>query len=264
MVVFEIDCHGPRMRATQFSSGAVRQNLRYQTATASRDHLGGPHARAMTIEGLHLPLPIKLMPLDLSLAFPLSRLIPLVMSYPAQVTREKILARSVALIEKKGELSLQELARSLGIRAPSLYRYFDSRERLIAAVGLAGFRKLAGYIRSTTRHDPSLRAAACAIRRFAKKHPALYRVMNESDARHEDPQEAREVTREVLTAAFGERVPDDTIPTLGATLTAIRAFIHGFAMLEISGQFQDERHLDKSFEAGLDALLAAFEKQLRK
>lgn len=186
------------------------------------------------------------------------------MSYPAQVTREKILDQAVTLIETKGELSLQDLARKLGIRAPSLYRYFDSRERLLAAVGLAGFRKLAGYIRATTRRDPSLRAAAWAIRRFAKKHPGLYRTMNESDSRHEDPEEAREVTREVLAAAFGERVPDNTIASLGTTLTAVRAFVHGFAMLEITGQFQNENGLDKSFEAGLGALLTSFEKQPRR
>jgi AcrR family transcriptional regulator len=185
------------------------------------------------------------------------------MSYPAQVTREKILAQAVVMIEKKGALSLQDLARKLGIRAPSLYRYFDSRERLMAAVGLTGYRKLADFIRATTRRDPSLRAAAWAIRRFARKHPGLYRTMNETDARHEDPQEAREVTREVLAAAFGERVPDDRISSLGAALTSIRAFVHGFAMLEIAGQFQNERQLDRSFEAGLDALLAAFEAQLR-
>jgi AcrR family transcriptional regulator len=185
------------------------------------------------------------------------------MSYPAQVTREKILAQAILLIEKKGALSLQDLARKLGIRAPSLYRYFDSRERLMAAVGLAGFRKLADFIGSTTRRDPSLRAAAWAIRRFARKHPGLYRTMNESDTRHEDPDEAREVTHEVLAAAFGERVPDDTISSLGVALTSIRAFVHGFAMLEITGQFQNEHHLDRSFEAGLDSLLVDFEKQLR-
>ncbi len=184
------------------------------------------------------------------------------MSYPAQVTHQKILAQAIVMIEKKGALSLQDLARKLGIRAPSLYRYFNSRERLVAAVGLAGFRKLAGFIRTTTRRDPSLRAAAWAIRRFARKHPGLYRTMNESDTRHEDPEEARQVTREVLAAAFGARLSDDAIQSLGAELTAIRAFVHGFAMLEITGQFQNERQLDHSFEAGLDALLAAFENRL--
>ena len=183
------------------------------------------------------------------------------MSYPVQVTREKILAQAITMIEQKGELSLQHLARKLGIRAPSLYRYFDSREKLLAAVGLAGFRELAAYIRATTRRDPSLRAAAWAIRRFAKKHSSLYRIMNESDARHEDPEEAEAVTREVLAAAFGACIPDSAIASPDAILTAIRAFVHGFAMLEITGQFQKGNGLDKSFEAGLDALLFSFEKQ---
>jgi len=181
------------------------------------------------------------------------------MAYPALGTRELILEKALALIERDGTVSLHRLAHVLGIKAPSLYRYFPSRERLLAAAGLAGFRRLAQYIRSSTRKDPSLQAACWAIRRFAKKHPKLYRLMNESDARYEDPGEARDVVREVLTASFGSTLDDDALVAFRQAVNGVRAFVHGFVMLELAGQYQKTRELDESFAAGLGALLAAFE-----
>ena len=179
------------------------------------------------------------------------------MAYPSVVTRERILVTALELVEKGSVVSLNGLARQLGIRAPSLYRYFPSRERLLAAVGLAGFRRLAAFIRASTRHEPSLEAAAWAIRRFAKTHPALYRLMNEGDARHEDQAEARAVTLDVLQASFGVPVGDRELLPLRAALNAFRAFVHGFAMLELTGQ-SSTRELDQAFAAGLEALLALF------
>ncbi len=181
------------------------------------------------------------------------------MSYPAVVTRDGIVEKAVELVERRGALSLQDLAHALGIRAPSLYRYFDSRERLMAAVGLAGFSKLAAAIRASTRNDPSLEAAAWAIRRFAKKHPNLYRQMNETDPRDEDPDEATAVTIDVLTASFGEDLGEETLRGFREPIRALRAFVHGFALLELSGQFQTGRDLDRSFETGLHAILKMLE-----
>ena len=177
------------------------------------------------------------------------------MAYPSVVTRDAIVAKAIDLVEKREDLSLQHLAMALGIRAPSLYRYFDSRERLLAAVGLAGFSKLAQYIRNATRNDHSLERAAWAIRRFAKSHPNLYRLMNETDPRQEDPEESTAVTVDVLTAAIGQTLDEAALEKMRIPLRALRAFIHGFVLLELSGQFQNTRELDQSFAAGLDALL---------
>lgn len=188
------------------------------------------------------------------------------MAYPAVVTRDSIVAKALVLIEKSEELSLQELAKALGIRAPSLYRYFHSRERLLAAVGLAGFGELARDIRVSTRGDPSLEAAAWAIRRFAKKHPSLYRLMNETDPRDEDPNESTAVTLDVLTAAFGEDMAKASsgLERARVPVRALRAFVHGFALLELSGQFQSGDELDESFALGLRALLKVVKKAMPK
>lgn len=183
------------------------------------------------------------------------------MAYPNLVTRDGILETALAQIEKEGTVSLNGLARALGIRPPSLYRYFSSRERLLAAASLAGFRKLADHIRSSTRNDPSPETAAWAIRSFARKRPKLYRMMNEADARYEDREEARMVVLEVVTAAFGRPFDEKELVPLRMALACIRAFVHGFAMLELTGQYQTTRELDRAFAVGLDALLDTFEKQ---
>lgn len=182
------------------------------------------------------------------------------MAYPAQVTPEKIIAQAIKLIERDGELSLHELARELGIKAPSLYRYFASRERLVAKVSLAGFRKLAAFIRTATADAPSLHAAVWAMRRFARKHPALYRVMNESDAQHEDRDEALAATLDILAASFGGPVPIEALASIQPAFLAVRAYAHGYIVLELSGQYRG--NLDDDFEAGLQVLLAGFQKQI--
>lgn len=182
------------------------------------------------------------------------------MPYPTQVTPEKIIAQAIKLIERRGALSLHELARKLGIKAPSLYRYFASHERLIAKVSLAGFRMLAEFIRATTADAPSLHAAAWAMRRFARKHPALYRLMNESDAQHEDRDEALAATLDILATSFGGPVPVEALASIQTAFLAIRAFVHGFVMLELTGQYRG--NLDAEFEAGLQVLLKGFEKQI--
>jgi len=79
--------------------------------------------------------------------------------------------------------------------------------------------------------------------------------MNETDPEQEDPDESTAVTLDVLTASLGP-VDQRTLEKLRVPLKALRAFIHGFALLELSGQFQNTRELDQSFAIGLDALLS--------
>ncbi len=182
------------------------------------------------------------------------------MPYPSVVNRERIVTKALEMVDRGGSPTLQHLAEMLGIRAPSLYRYFDSRERLLAAVGLAGFARLADFIRRATRHAPSLEASAWAMRRFAGKHQALYRLMNETDARLEDQTEATAVAMDVIRASLGPELDEKTLERLRAPLRSVRAFVHGFALLELSGQFMNKDDLDRSFEFGLLSLLDRIER----
>lgn len=78
-----------------------------------------------------------------------------------------------------GELSLRRLARELGITAPSLYVYFDSKLALYDALfadAAKEFQK--GYRRAIEEPDPAqaMRAALAFYVRFALEQPAKYQL----------------------------------------------------------------------------------------
>lgn len=56
---------------------------------------------------------------------------------PSVTSREKILAEAIALLQQQGlsALSLRHLAKQLNISPTSLYRYFDSKQQLVTALG---------------------------------------------------------------------------------------------------------------------------------
>ena len=53
-----------------------------------------------------------------------------------QSTREKIIQHALLLFAQKGyhAVSVQEIARAVGIRAPSLYNHFDSKRAIFDAI----------------------------------------------------------------------------------------------------------------------------------
>lgn len=65
-------------------------------------------------------------------------------------TREEILAAAWALAERDGiaTLSLRDLAGRVGMRAPSLYTYFDSKAAIYDAMFAQGYRKLDAFFAS--------------------------------------------------------------------------------------------------------------------
>ena len=66
------------------------------------------------------------------------------MPYPSQINADSIVAAACEIIERDGveALSLGKLAEALGVRAPSLYRYFENKAALIQAVNLRTLQAL--------------------------------------------------------------------------------------------------------------------------
>ena len=56
---------------------------------------------------------------------------------PSVTSREEILAAAVALLQQEelSALSLRQLAKQLDLSPTSLYRYFESKQQLITALG---------------------------------------------------------------------------------------------------------------------------------
>jgi AcrR family transcriptional regulator len=98
--------------------------------------------------------------------------------------RAEILQAASELIEKTGNeqsVSLREVARRVGIAAPSIYEHFADRDAIIDAVFDTAFASLhetlAAAVNSETDPCARLSAGCCAYLRFAEEHPNQYRVM---------------------------------------------------------------------------------------
>jgi AcrR family transcriptional regulator len=153
------------------------------------------------------------------------------------------------LLEAEGSegLSMRTLAERLGIRAPSLYKHFPSKEALEAAVISQAFEEQAERFEAALKgSDEPVAAMAKAYRTFARRHPHLYRLMTE-----------RPLNRELLSAGSEERAGAPVIQAAGGDpdlARAIWAFAHGMTILELNNRFPPDADLDAAWSQGLAAL----------
>ncbi|MEM8529893.1 MAG: TetR/AcrR family transcriptional regulator [Chloroflexota bacterium] len=97
-------------------------------------------------------------------------------------TREEIktIARQHMAVEGAAALSLRAIARDMGMSAPALYRYYESRDDLITALILDAYNALADRIQMTMSKYPEhdyanrLYAGMLAYRSWAVTYPADY------------------------------------------------------------------------------------------
>ena len=97
---------------------------------------------------------------------------------------EEALDHAVALmaVEGVGALSVNEVARRMGIRGPSLYKYFPSRHAIYDALFRRGLRAeqdaVAAAIEDVPAGVPQIRAGAAAVVRWAVENPALAQLLH--------------------------------------------------------------------------------------
>jgi AcrR family transcriptional regulator len=198
------------------------------------------------------------------------------MPHPRQIAAHDVLRRAIDLLEAnrrarlgaKGgtdeeareELSLRAVARRLGVKAPSLYRYFADKAALERAVAEEGSRLLLESMKEALGSKTGRRAfaaAAGAYMLFAEENPALYAFMMtaESLGASDSPTGKRlwELVLRTIGGISGN--PDDT-----PMAVAFWSFLHGFVSLEQAGRFAPSGP-GGGFEAGLEALLAWCERR---
>ena len=183
------------------------------------------------------------------------------MPYPAKLTAEKILAAALELLETGGPnaLGMRQLADALEVRPSSLYRYYPERDALLGALEVHATHDLHTAIRDATWDQTpaaALTAAAHAYLEYARAHPHLYSLLLRPRAPYTaEPGPGKELWNEVLAlvgAVTGDS--DDTPATV-----AFWAYLHGFTLLEQSGQFGSSGPKG-GFECGLQALVTGFGK----
>lgn len=97
--------------------------------------------------------------------------------------RERLLDESMTILETQGpdSLTLRAVAGAAGVSHMAPYRHFADKEALLAAIAERGFRALSEAMRDAAtaeRDSPEqLRAFGLAYLAFARRRPALYRLM---------------------------------------------------------------------------------------
>ncbi len=186
------------------------------------------------------------------------------MPYPSQVDPKTIVAAAAEMIAMDGleSLSMAKLAARLGVRAPSLYRYYASKSALLQAVNLETSARLTGAIRQAAQSGQGeprqrLMQMALAYRKFARENAALYRV-----AFSEQPEDEARPDAALLE---GLAIPlqEQMVPVSGqddslAALRGLWALLHGFAMLEMGAHFQRGGDLDAVFRQVVEAYIAGW------
>jgi AcrR family transcriptional regulator len=195
---------------------------------------------------------------------------------PELSRRERIRAETLREIREIGArqvdegglaaLSLNAIAKEMGMSGPALYRYYASRDDLMAALMVDGFIELARVVGGAERN---LGAVAEAYRAWALAHPRRYGLLfGERPEGFRDPAEviaasqgAMNVVVEILASHQVPPAPDALAPALagwaargegmeGAPTGVLRLGVlfwtrlHGIVSLELSGAFA---------EMGLDA-----------
>jgi AcrR family transcriptional regulator len=100
-----------------------------------------------------------------------------------QQTIEEALDAAVAIMEEAGVggLSMSEIARRLGMRQPSLYKYFPSLHAVYDALFARGVAGSAAAARAAVAEGPrgvvTIRAAGRALVRWAVENPALAQLL---------------------------------------------------------------------------------------
>jgi AcrR family transcriptional regulator len=178
------------------------------------------------------------------------------MPYPTQVTRESILEATEALVEREGSdaLSLAGLAQTLGIKPPSLYRYFPSKAALINALNLQTMAALAALQpQAAATGDPAAHALAIArnYRAYALQHPQRYAMALGTPAT--DP--ALQVALVTLALPIQDVIARVTSSDSLSALRGFMALVHGFVSLEQNSMFQRGGDLDTAFEQAIQAYL---------
>jgi len=178
-----------------------------------------------------------------------------------QLTRERIVAAALALIERDGlgAFSVRGLGAALGCEPMSVYHYFPAKVHLQDALVDDA---LASVLTDPRDADPfdRLRAMARSYRALAQRHPKLYPLI--ATHRLDTPTGVRfteQALRLVHAAIPGDRLAAQYFRVLAYYLT-------GAALDETAGnangplaaeRFDGAEWRERAFELGLDSLLDA-------
>jgi AcrR family transcriptional regulator len=188
----------------------------------------------------------------------------------AGLSRAAVVDLALSVVDDGGprgfeDLTLAAVAARTGVAVPSLYKHVSGLPELRRAVALVSVQGLTAAIRdavsraATPTGAPALRAAAAAVRTYARAAPGRYGAVQGGtwtrDPHAADVQAAAAETVAVIAAVLS---PFDVAPENAVdAVRAVRAALHGFVMLELGGGFGMPQDVDQSFGFLVEALVTA-------
>jgi AcrR family transcriptional regulator len=181
------------------------------------------------------------------------------MPYPAQINPDRILEKAREMIEAESadQISLHGLAGALGVKAPSLYRYYSSKTDLLRALNLQTVRQLTASMQVAASDGGDARTKLLSMSRawraFAHTHPMAYALAfnhTNPDLRPDD-QLLEALAIPIQNVMVGISGGEHSL----AALRGLWALLHGFMVLELSGQFRRGGDLEAAFVQSVEAYL---------
>jgi AcrR family transcriptional regulator len=189
-------------------------------------------------------------------------------------TRDEVKQLALAQMEGggAGALSLNAVAKAMGMTGPALYRYYASRDVLLTELIVEAYtdlfdRQAAAVADAAGRGRDAadqLRAASHAYRRFALAEPARFQLLfgtpvpgYHAPAEQTTPaaQRGMALVVELVAAHLGIR---RTSRRARETAVAAWALVHGLTVLEVQGHLTDlVADCGRLLDAEVDRLLAA-------
>ena len=185
----------------------------------------------------------------------MSRCTVIFMPYPPKTDRKAILSAALTELAQGSirNLSLRNIAGSLGLAPNAIYRYFPDRRALEAAISSEAARQMEVALRRAAEgREPliALRKMSFAYFKFARENRSLYDAMMSFHAPEHDP-----TFHEALWAFTVEQVQRVAGPGRAPQASvALWAFLHGAVTLEaaqVLGALKPESGLAFGFEAWL-------------
>jgi AcrR family transcriptional regulator len=181
--------------------------------------------------------------------------------------RATVIEAAQKLADKSGyaQLTLGNIARALGVKPPSLYKYITSLEDLQDAVGIGAAKALILQLEPVAQVGNPQRAihSAClAYREFAHAHPGLYASLQPAMARR--GKEFQAVAASLLkiifllVTALGVKKAD-----LVHAVRSLRAMLHGFIEIESVGGFGMPEDVEASFRYHVELYATAIKQRYK-
>jgi AcrR family transcriptional regulator len=170
----------------------------------------------------------------------------------AQLSLDIVIDTAAAIADAEGldAVSLTRVSNAVGTTQPALYRYVDSFDDLIRALGLLGRQVLAERLAAASENlegDEAIRAMGYAWREVVRDHPGLYAATDRFPCAGDAELEAAvDGVVAVLSRALRHYpLTEDQRVHAGR---ALRSAFHGFSHLEAGDGHPDNQDLDDSFD----------------